>query len=94
MSSPKELFRRAVLPAYPQREAESADVLTIHGPGSIFPDDRTMPQEKNCGAESASESVPSPMRVIVPQEIRSRSVYRQLMRSHDRMSSRHLGDNR
>ena len=29
-------------------------------------------------------------RVVVPQPIRENSVYRQLMRSHDRMATRHL----
>ena len=32
-----------------------------------------------------------PARVVVPQPIRSQSVYRQLMASHDRMHTRHLG---
>ena len=90
MSMPKELFRRVGLPAYPQRDAETVDVRTVQRPGNISPDDRTMPPGKNLSAESTPESVSSSMRVIVPQEIRSRSVYRQLMRSHDRMSSQHL----
>jgi len=36
------------------------------------------------------QEVSVPVRVAVPQPIRENSVYRQLMRSHDRVHTRHL----
>lgn len=40
------------------------------------------------GAEQPEANMP--VRVAVPQPIRENSVYRQLMRSHDRVHTRHL----
>lgn len=48
-------------------------------------------QQKRSHPEPAE---PDAARVIVPQPIRQNSVYRQLMRSHDRVHTRHLGDDR
>lgn len=46
-----------------------------------------------CPMPAVSEevhAVAAPQRAMVPRPIRENSVYRQLMRSHDRMSTRHL----
>lgn len=42
-------------------------------------------------SEDAEPPVPdAPVRMAVPQPIKENSVYRQLMRSHDRVHTRHL----
>lgn len=62
---------------------------------------RRQPAEKQpgfrpvCPMPAVSEDTESPlpdvpMRMAVPQPIKENSVYRQLMRSHDRVHTRHL----
>ena len=89
MSTPRELFRRANMPVQPQRDVQT-EVVEARMPlqsGDCMPKARTIPREESGSAAAPDVSV---MRVIVPQQIGGHSVYRQLMRIHDRMSSQHL----
>lgn len=55
--------------------------------------ERTANVQPVCPMPSVSEGKPSdqgPQRTVVQRPIRENSVYRQLMRSHDRVSTRHL----
>ena len=74
MSNPKDVFRRAGK----LRELSEEAFLT---------DDRRKP-EIPVGKSDQGNGMP--VRIVVPQPIRENSVYRQLMRSHDRMHTRHI----
>lgn len=49
--------------------------------------------ERMCEPPEPTQEQPVSGRALVPQPIRETSVYRQLMRSHDRMRTRHIRDN-
>ena len=79
METPREILRRAG----ERRGAAASTVPPRTAPVSPSP---VAPQPVMPAAAQAEQSE----RVAVPQPIRSNSVYRQLMRSHDRMHTQHL----
>ena len=78
MNHPREILRRAQ-----HQKGQPEPVQSLPGVRSAVP---VIPQSQ--AAEKPVQSVPE--RVMVPKPIRSDSVYRQLMASHDRMNQRHL----
>lgn len=79
METPREILRRAGERRSPSASAVRPRTAPI-SPAPVAPQP----------VMSASAQTEQSERVVVPQPIRANSVYRQLMRSHDRMHTQHL----
>jgi len=85
MAAPREILSRTGRGAQGCRMTTQAfdgyaEPVREHGPAPVPPPLQTPPEER----------IPAPTRIAVPQPIREKSVYRQLMKAHDRMGTRHL----
>ena len=74
MSNPRDAFRCA------ERKRDRPEPDNVAG----------LTDSAVSGSAPAKPEEERPERIMVPQPIRENSVYRQLMRSHDRMHTRHI----
>lgn len=81
MATPREILTRAaaVHPSPVPRPPAPNNPIPAPAPIAARP------------VQPPAPTLPSPERITVPQPIRTNSVYRKLMQSHDRMHTRHLG---
>ena len=86
MSTPKELFRRRQMQNTGTGEGRTTTGVSEMCPAPTAPEIHPAPEIRHV----AEPDIRCPERLLVPQQIREKSVYRQLMRSHDRMSTRHI----
>lgn len=90
MATPREILRRAE-----SRKSVQARPQPMPAPAPMqMKPVQPAPVQPTPMAAAPAQPAPPPLspaeRVVVPQPIRSNSVYHQLMASHDRMHTRHL----
>lgn len=92
MATPREILRRTAQkrpPVSVPQPALTPQPAPMRQAPSGFTAVPVAPAPMNTPAVPVDEPAQS-VRMVVPQPIRTHSVYRQLMRSHDRMHTRHL----